>query len=383
MKINARTWYHVVTVSCAGIMLSCADQDRLLAPSAPRMNGEPPGQAEPFFKAWDWDGTWRTSPTQSQIPGLDARQYRQYTGFVAGPTVLDFASANPGKLYINGDEPDVSCIAPSDYAVTYHDFVAAMRAADPTARFSPAGFAEDINGHPCSNATAYAQQFYDAYIQLYGSAPPVDEWRFHDFGLNVQNDTTKWKDSVATKAAWSVAHGANMVLGSWGFANWDSDHGCTGCASAILFNLRQMQLFLQRDGRINQAVWCSYDWGVDGCGKYWLDSAGVQTQVGYAYQYYPPAQIPTGVNAVGAGNYGAKIQWTNTSTTWPIAVDFWVKPSGSGVFSFNRRVYIGAGGTDSGFWGFNLGDQVKGRVLYYNGSTAGESSAFSNVILVH
>jgi hypothetical protein len=392
MNITARTWSHVAAVAfAAGLLIGCADQSRLLAPSAPRMNGEPPGQAEPFFKAWSWIGVWRASPTQTQV-FMDSRQYRQIAGLVVDTaTVYPFARSNPGKLYVNGDEPDMSCTAPSSYAVTYHGFVAAIHAVDPTARVSPAGFAEYVNDG-CAHATSYAQQFYDAYLLAYGSAPPVDEWRFHDFGLSVQNDTTKWKDSVSTKAAWSAAHGANMVLGSWGFTNWDADslHGCTGCAAAILFNIRQMQLFLQRDGRINQAVWCSFeDLRVartppdSSCGKYFLDSAGVQTQAGYAYQYFPPAQIPTAVNAIGGSGHAVTIRWTNTSGSWPMMVDFWVKPSGSGTFTYNRSVWPGAGTTSSGVQIFNLGDQVKGRVIYYNGTTIGEWSAFSNAVLVH
>jgi hypothetical protein len=390
MNSTARTWRRVVTVLCVGVALACADQSRLLAPPL-RMNGEPPGQQEPFFKAWDWGGIWRTSPTQSQINGLDVRQYRQVVSFVVDTgTVYPFARANPGKLYINGDEPDQAhdpCTPPSAYAVTYHNFVADIRSADPTAHLSPAGFAEDNSACPGGpHATAYAQQFYDAYLQLYGSAPPVDEWRFHDLGLgtccNNGGDTTAWKDSVTRKAAWSVAHGANMVLGSWGVADWDSGSGWNAPLSVFLADLRQMMLFLQRDGRINQAVWCSYS-PSSGCGvRYLADASGVETQVGYMYQCPPPVQIPSGVNAVGPGSYGAKLQWTNTSTGCEIAAEFWVEPAGSYTWSLNRLLYFSPGRTDSGYWGFNQGDRVKGRVQYYDGTTPGVWSAFSNVVLV-
>jgi hypothetical protein len=314
----------------------------------------------------------------------DARQYRQHVGFAWHPDYRAFAIANPGKLYIHGDEPDQapSCITPSAYATMYHDFVDSLHAADPTAKVSPAGFAEpnpDCNGG--LHSTDYASAFVQAYTQQYGFAPPVDEWRFHDFGLNLWADTTAWKARVAAAAQWSVDHGAPMVLGSWGFINenWDSTKISI---PTFQYYMRQMMLFLQRDVRINQAVWWSYD--VDPWYSHRLTTpTGAQSPEGYTYQWYPPAEIPTGVSAAGASGRQVKIQWTNTSTSWPIAVDFWVKPSGPGIFSFNRRVYRGPGATNSGYQIFTYGDQVKGQVLYYNGTTSGELSAFSNIILAH
>ncbi len=384
---TTRRWFFLAMLLACTITIGCVEHDAVgIKPVNPKMASV---STEPFFKSW-WN-TFITSPIQTQLGfgdvGLNAAQYRQAVGFVADQTTKNFASANPGKLYINGDEPDQSCTPPSEYAVTYHTFVADIRSADPTAHFSPAGFAEYNSACPgAPHATAYAQQFYNAYLQLYGSAPPVDEWRFHDLGLGTccgkGGDTTAWKDSVTVKAAWSVAHGANMVLGSWGFADWDSGSGWNAPLSVFLADLSQMMLFLQRDGRINQAVWCYYS-PVGACGvRYLVDASGVETQVGYMYQCPPPVQIPSGVNAVGAANYGAKLQWTNTSTSCQITAEFWVKPAGSYTFSFNRSVNVSAGGTDTGWWGFSHGSQVMGRVQYYNGTTPGVWSAFSNAVLV-
>src|SRR6185295_3344085 len=98
--------------------------------------------------------------------------------------------------YINGDEPDQYCIPPYEYAGIYRAFVLAVRSADPAARVSPAGFAEP-NGKCCPpddavcaanmHSISYAQAFYDAHIQRFGMAPPVDEWRFHDFAIGIPN----------------------------------------------------------------------------------------------------------------------------------------------------------------------------------------------------
>ncbi|MGH9420145.1 MAG: hypothetical protein ACRD3J_09235, partial [Thermoanaerobaculia bacterium] len=172
-----------------------------------------------FFVAWSQG--YIPGPIATQQFALDARQDRQYVDWWTNPDVLAFASANKGRTYIDGDEPDQHCYAPDDYAASYHSFVTAIRGADPTARLSPAGFAEP-NYHCCPppgvepcvsgmHSIGYAQQFYDAYIQRYGEAPPVNEWRFHDFGTAFAvGDLDSWWSRVETDVAWSEAHGANM-----------------------------------------------------------------------------------------------------------------------------------------------------------------------------
>lgn len=389
MQITPRRWLRWTAVLFGTAALGCSQQDRTLGPPQVRLNGEPSGQPqEAFFKAWS--GTVQTSPIPTAVFGLVPSQYRIYVGMVADQPTLDFAGQYPGRLYVVGDEPETSpaCIPPTKYDSIYHDFVVAIRGADPTARVSPAGFSEynppfDQCG-TLAHSTTYAQQFYDAYVAAYGSAPPVDEWRFHDFGLKFHADTTAWKARVDSLVSWSVNHGAKMVLGSFGFTNENWESPSPVPLWQFLVYERQMLLWLQRQPNINQAIWWAYGSSMGYTFHPLYDDVNhVQTQEGQAYQFYPPAQIPTGVTAVGAANYGAKLQWTNTSTTWPLRADFYVKHTGSGSFVFSRSVYVGAGATDTGFWGFASGDQVKGLVLYYNGSTAGESSAYSNTILVH
>src|SRR5687768_4881698 len=133
-----------------------------------------------FFIAWSRN--YSQSPIETQNFALDARQTRQYGDLWPEQRVLDFARANPGRLYINGDEPDQWCIAPYEYADIYQNFVKTVRGVDPTARFSPAGVAEP-NDRCCpepvdegcrqrNHGIGYMTQFYDAYIQRYGSPPP-------------------------------------------------------------------------------------------------------------------------------------------------------------------------------------------------------------------
>lgn len=230
----------------------------------------PPGE----MKFVAWANEYLDGPIRTQTWGtLDARQYRQNSGFTFTPAIAAFATAHPGKLYIVGDEPDQWCsdpqlaaTSPYDYAGIFHDFVTSMRAVDPDARFS-AAFAEP-NGEcgksiPNYNmeyhSTGYAQMFYDAYIARYGVVPPINEWRFHDFaGTITSENVDEWYQRVSAAAQWSVNHGAYMVLGSWGFLGW------TQSGDAFDEKMRYAMELIRNDSRIRQAVWCELDTGCGG-----------------------------------------------------------------------------------------------------------------------
>ena len=218
-------------------------------------------ETSPFFVAWSYQRySARPIPLQSQ--DLDGPPYRVYWYGPLKPQLVEFARRNPGHLYINGDEPDQACKTPSAYAEEYHAFVAALQAADSSARFSPAGFAEPNGACDCPPASAcytrnhsigYAQQFWDAYVNRYAQPPRVDEWRFHDFGLDRRFDVPRWWSRVDSAATWSIAHGAPMVLGGWGFINWDEPD------DAFLEHMRHAMDLLRNDRRIVQASWWSYE----------------------------------------------------------------------------------------------------------------------------
>jgi hypothetical protein len=136
------------------IVSGCADQQptgpnqQPTGPKLPRVARSVGIPFDKFFVAWSQ--SYSSGPIETQMFALDSRQDRQYAGWWPDQRVLSFASANPGHLYINGDEPDQACMSPYDYAGIYHDFVAGVRGADPTARVSPAGFAEP-NHYCCPN----------------------------------------------------------------------------------------------------------------------------------------------------------------------------------------------------------------------------------------
>ncbi len=236
-------------------------------------NSTAPKSRPPVLAAWSSSLT--QGPIPLQVMTLDVRQSRQYTGFVADASVLSFAKTHPGQLYINGDEPDQQCVKPEDYAVLYHDWTQAIKAVDPKARFSPAGFAEPNSSCSGVHSTQYASQFVGAYKTMYGAEPPVSEWRFHDFGLAHEKDVDGWWADVQAEVEWSQDHGAPMVLGSWGFISWDEP------IDAYVAHLQRAITLIKREPRIVQAVWWHYD--NVGTPHYLIESDGLLTAEGQIY----------------------------------------------------------------------------------------------------
>ena len=368
------------------IASACADEQPTGPKLPPRVVATTNDVAfDKFFIAWSQ--SYSSGPIRTQMFALDARQERQYVSLWPSDSVLAFARVNPGRLYIDSDEPDQWCIAPSDYADFYHDFVATVRGADPTARFSPAGFAEP-NHHCCPSedvyepcwsnihSISYAQDFYNAYLQRYGVAPPVNEWRFHDFGLAfAAGDLDGWWARVDKEATWSVSHGANMVLGAWGFHGWREP------VPAFQEHLKQAIGRLMNDKRINGAVWWSYEKWVESP-RPLVNDDGTLTAEGQTYAN-PLTDIPTDVEVVRSEDVHAKLQWSNTTLAWAAEAEFWVQARGSNSFVYhNTELVAGPGGKQTPFVDFNVGDSVKARVRYYNAYGRAAWSPFSNTVFI-
>src|ERR1051325_2128296 len=121
MLITLRKGIALATILCAGATLSCAEQ-QITGLKVPTGVAKNTGVAfSQFFVAWSNLG-YRSTPMQTQV-GLDSLQYRQEANWDADIGVQNFAAANPGKLYIVGDEPDQQCVTPYDYAGILHNFV--------------------------------------------------------------------------------------------------------------------------------------------------------------------------------------------------------------------------------------------------------------------
>lgn len=367
------------------IVSGCADQQ----PTGPELQRAPRVARDdnvPFNKFFvAWSQNFSPGPIQTQSFALDARQNRQWGNLFVEQSLLSFASANPGRLYINADEPDQWCITPDDYARIYNEFVKLVRATDPTARVSPAGFAEP-NGRCCPpgdeacqsrmHSIGYADQFYNAHVQRFGVAPTVSEWRFHDFGLAfATGDMDGWWARVDKAAAWSVSHGANMVLGAWGFHGWNES------APAYQEYLKRAMGRLMNDPRINEAVYWSREvWA--GERHYLVNADGSLTPAGQTY-VNPLTDIPAGVTITDSASGLAKLRWSNTTSAWATEAEFWVQAPGSNSFVYRKTALVaGPGAAQTPLAEFNAGESVKGRVRYYNDYGQAAWSPFSNAVLM-
>jgi hypothetical protein len=92
--------------------------------------------------------------------------------------------ANPGTLWIVGNEPDVGNAAQDDtypewYARAYHDVYHFIKEVDPTAQVAIAGLSMMTPGR-----LQYLEIVWDTYLQEYGEPIPVDVWNMHLYILS-------------------------------------------------------------------------------------------------------------------------------------------------------------------------------------------------------
>ncbi len=91
------------------------------------------------------------------------------------------AAANPGNLWLIGNEPDVAWqgnATAEQYATTYHDLYTALKEADPSARIAIGGVSQ-----PTPLRLAYLDRILTVYKTRYGTDMPVDIWNVHAFIL--------------------------------------------------------------------------------------------------------------------------------------------------------------------------------------------------------
>ena len=99
----------------------------------------------------------------------------------SGPTLAARIAANPGSLWLIGNDPDCiyqDNVLPQDYAQAYHDAYAFIKANDPTARVSAGGIVQ-----PTPLRMQYLDIVLDTYGSLYGEPLPTDAWNMHTYIL--------------------------------------------------------------------------------------------------------------------------------------------------------------------------------------------------------
>ena len=94
--------------------------------------------------------------------------------------------ANPGMLWIVGNEPDrvgQDNVCPQQYAEAYHDAYAFIKQRDPSAQVAVAGLVQVT-----PMRMDYLDIVWDTYVTRYGEPIPVDVWSMHIYVLSEQDD---------------------------------------------------------------------------------------------------------------------------------------------------------------------------------------------------
>ena len=95
--------------------------------------------------------------------------------------------ANPGSVWIVGNEPDVKWqdnTPPEQYAHLYHQVYTFIKGIDPTAQIAVTGVAQ-----PTPLRLAYLDIVLETYETSYGEPMPVDIWTVHNFILREEFDS--------------------------------------------------------------------------------------------------------------------------------------------------------------------------------------------------
>jgi hypothetical protein len=103
------------------------------------------------------------------------------------PDIQAAARANPGSLWLIGNEPDVAWqgnTTPEQYAATYGLLYPAIKEADPTAQVAIGGVSQ-----PTPLRIEYLERILAAYEAQFGAPMPIDVWNVHAFILREERDS--------------------------------------------------------------------------------------------------------------------------------------------------------------------------------------------------
>jgi hypothetical protein len=181
----------------------------LPSPSPETAAAEPVSQATPYRSPHERFGFCRVrgSLTNYAVEQLHAGWYVDFTSRPAPPrpagveyaqtvrvkaamynsaaitaTLGPVADANPGSLWLIGNEPDrrgdQDDRMPAEYAAIYHDLYTFLKGRDPTCRVAIGGVVQ-----PTPLRLKYLDMVLEAYRNRYGGMMPVDVWNVHGFIL--------------------------------------------------------------------------------------------------------------------------------------------------------------------------------------------------------
>ena len=137
-----------------------------------------------------WYLSWRVARQPAEPGGIRFAQMPHVTKDGFYPDLKEItatALANPGSLWLIGNEPDVvwqDDVTPEQYAAGYEVLYRAIKAADATAQVAIGGVSE-----PTQLRMAYLDRILAAYRAQFGTEMPVDVWNIHAFVLREEKDS--------------------------------------------------------------------------------------------------------------------------------------------------------------------------------------------------
>lgn len=142
-----------------------------------------------------WYLDWRTDPQPIRAGAMEYAQMIRVRGpryFPDRAKIIDALAANPGSLWLIGNEPDVPWqdnTLPADYAARYHELYVLIKTLDPSAQVAIGGISQVT-----PLRLQYVEAVLAAYQALIGQPMPVDVWNIHAFVLREERDT--WGVSI-------------------------------------------------------------------------------------------------------------------------------------------------------------------------------------------
>ncbi|MGB9872223.1 MAG: glycosyl hydrolase [Anaerolineae bacterium] len=131
-----------------------------------------------------WYQDWRARADPPRPGGIEYVQtvrLREGQLHPDAATLAAIAQANPGSLWLIGNEPDVKWqdnVEPESYARLYHEAYTAIKTADPTARVAIGGVSQ-----PTPLRMRYLEAVLRTYREQFGMKMPIDVWNVHNFIL--------------------------------------------------------------------------------------------------------------------------------------------------------------------------------------------------------
>jgi hypothetical protein len=131
-----------------------------------------------------WYLDWRATLAPPKPGGIEYVQMVRLKSGDLDPneaTLAQIAQANPGSIWMIGNEPDVKWqdnVEPAAYAKLYQRAFAVIKRVDPTAQVAIGGVSQ-----PTDLRLRYLDQILEAYEQQYHQEMPVDVWNVHNFIL--------------------------------------------------------------------------------------------------------------------------------------------------------------------------------------------------------